>query len=495
MGLFSKIKNMFKGTSEEVIEKEEEINLNPEENPINQLGALNPINLNENNGTFATGIDYIKKEDVKEEEKKEEKTKEEEELNKMTVKKCPTFFEVHPPIYDPNELSLEIPVDIIKIKKNALNSIGKVKFMHFIKNEEINKLIDAMIKDSFWFIVCFFQFKNDRFLTLTHEEMSLQLKSSKNVRGESSKNISKTKSEISKNNAKDSKEKKDIFKKKSLLKPIKNRETLINAAKYENYRIVSEILVRLSKNYFQFFIRVCDFGMTRKNDPALNAFKDFMSHSVFYSIYLAFPKSRHLFIEEFRNRIVNFFTYLFNGLVSENNFHQMHWGLDLGKGNIIESGNKYQDEWKMELPSIAELQSLIDEILMRNKVKPNKSKKRGNEINTDILNTPLYRIYAENTKFVTLNLVKPIKMSNRKIIDIYKMNKIHAGYVKFAKDTLKAAAERKAQYKKEIEEKEAEFQLKINEVKANETRVKKELNDIKLQRVQEYANYCIFLSK
>jgi len=86
-------------------------------------------------------------------------------------------------------------------------------------------------------------------------------------------------------------------------------------------------------------------------------------------------------------------------------------------------------------------------------------------------------------------------MSNRKIIDLYSINKIQAGYVKFAKDTLKKAAERKTQYVRKIKEKEEEYQKQINEIKANEERIKKELESIKLQRVQEYANYCIFLSK
>ena len=110
------------------------------------------------------------------------------------------------------------------------------------------------------------------------------------------------------------------------------------------------------------------------------------------------------------------------------------------------------------------------------------------------MNTPLYKLYAETNKFETLNLVKPIKISNRRIIDIYQISKQHALYVKYAKDTLKNVAERKAQYEKEIAEKDAEFQNQIAEVKQNENRIKRELADIKIQRVQEYANYCIFIS-
>ncbi len=414
------------------------------------------VNLNENNGTFATGIDYIggnkpEKELTLPPIKKQTPPKEEEPKDEIPTNKSPTFFEVHPPQFDPNNLSLEIPVDIIKIKKNALNSLntsGRAKFGEFLKKPALRELIDALISDSFWFIVCFFQRKNENFMKSEDDDLKVP--------------------------------------------------KIKMYTKSEQTKIISEILCRMSCNYFKFFIRVCDMGPTRKNDSALNSFKNFMSHSVFYSIYLAFPKSRDLFNEEFRNRIVYFFTYLFNGLVSENNFVELQWGLDLGKGNIIENNIKSKDALSMNLPNMSELQVLIDQILNKDKYKGKMKKKkfkRRDEVNSDILNTPLYRIYAETNKFETLNLVKPIKMSNRKIIDIYQMNKIHSGYVKFAKDTLRNAAERKAQYLKEIKEKEEEFQKQINEIKSNEERVKKELESIKIQRVQEYANYCIFLSK
>ena len=422
--------------------------------PIDDINSI--VNLNENNGTFATGIDYIggnksEKEITLPLIKKQTPPKVEEPKPEIILIKSPTFFEVHPPQYDPNNLSLPIPVDIIKIKKNALNSIntsGKSKFSEFLKKPALKELIDALISDSFWFVVCFFQSKNENYSKSEDEPQNPKIKT------------------ISKN---------------------------------EQIKLISEILCRMSCNYFKFFIRVCDMGQTRKNDSALNSFKNFMSHSVYYSIYLAFPKSRHLFNEEFRNRIVYFFTYLFNGLVSENNFVELQWGLDLGKGNIIENNIKTKDVVPMKLPNMTELQGLIDQILnkdkFKGKMKKNSKKKIRDEVNTDILNTPLYRIYAETNKFETLNLVKPIKMSNRKIIDIYQINKVHAGYVKFAKDTLRNAAERKAQYLKKIKEKEEEFQKQINEIKSNEERVKKELENIKIQRVQEYANYCIFLSK
>ena len=92
----------------------------PEDN-VNSI-----VNLNENNGTFATGIDYIG-ENKNEKEKEKELTlppiknstppKSEESKEEVVTIKSPTFFEVYPPQFNPNDLSLPIPVDIIKIKK------------------------------------------------------------------------------------------------------------------------------------------------------------------------------------------------------------------------------------------------------------------------------------------------------------------------------------------------------------------------------------------
>ena len=311
-----------------------------EDNNINSI-----INLNENNsGGFATGIDYIgekrpSKEIIlppikkqtppkQEEEKKEEK---EPKIEDKDDNKSKTFFEKRPEPYDPKNLSLSFPVDIEKITKNALNSINaskKNKLSEFLKNDALKELINALISDSFWFIVCFFQSKNE--------------------------NYAKTDEDI------------------------QNSQSKISS-KNDQQKLIIEILTRISCNYFKFFIRVADLGPIRKHDSALNSFKNFMSHSVYYSIYLAFPKSRHLFNEEFRNRIVYFFTYLFNGLVSENNFVELHWELDLGKGNIIENNTKEKDIIPMKLPTMTELQSLIDKIMNKNKFKGKMKKKEKRE--------------------------------------------------------------------------------------------------------------------
>lgn len=187
------------------------------------------------------------------------------------------FKEATPPQYDPNNLSLELPLDITLIKKNAIkNFSNKGKFHAVLNHPNLNQLVDALISDSFWFVVCFFQISNT---------------------------VDKKKVE-------------------------------------ELKRQVNEILKRISTNYFKFFINLCDDDCPiKKKDPVLNIFRDFMSQCVFYSLFLGFPKSRHIFNEEFRNRIISLFSYLYSGLNSQNNYTVNHWDLDLGKGNLIEYNN------------------------------------------------------------------------------------------------------------------------------------------------------------
>ncbi len=115
-------------------------------------------------------------------------------------------------------------------------------------------------------------------------------------------------------------------------------------------------------------------------------------------------------------------------------------------------------------------------------------------LSTRILNTPLYRLYAEMNKFETLNMIKPIRMNQRKLLDIDHKDKIHHEYTKFAKDCVKNIADGREKYFKFKEENDTKFNTKIKEIKSNTKRLKDEFNKIRIRRYQEYANYCIFIS-
>ena len=107
-------------------------------NNTNTLQAQTSTNINNNNtGTFQTSVNIIA-------------TKKEKiilpPLQHPQIK-CPTFFETIPPPFDKTKLSLSIPVDLIKIKKNAINSLSKPKFNHLLQNPQLNELVDALISD------------------------------------------------------------------------------------------------------------------------------------------------------------------------------------------------------------------------------------------------------------------------------------------------------------------------------------------------------------
>ncbi len=115
-------------------------------------------------------------------------------------------------------------------------------------------------------------------------------------------------------------------------------------------------------------------------------------------------------------------------------------------------------------------------------------------LSTRILNTPLYRLYAEMNKFETLNMIKPIRMNQRKLLDIDHKDRIHHEYTKFAKDCVRSIADEREKYSKFKEENDNKYNTKIKEIKSNTRRLKDEFNKIRIRRYQEYANYCIFIS-
>jgi len=215
-----------------------------------------------------------------------------------------------------------------------------------------------------------------------------------------------------------------FFNSNNKLKQQYNKEAKHLSIKRENQftKVKSElifILKRISENYFKFFIRLCDDSSNSRKDRKdlkdniLEIFYDFLSQCVFYSIYLAFPKSRHFFDRSFMNKIVSTFAYLYNGLNMEN-FSLDHWDLDLGTGNMIDFSNENNIYKKSEkennkadflLPDISDLQTVVlipDYNNMDKKPKDN-----------IILNTPLYRFYSKNNNFETLNMIKPIKLKKK----------------------------------------------------------------------------------
>ena len=85
----------------------------------------------------------------------------------------------------------------------------------------------------------------------------------------------------------------------------------------------------------------------------------------------------------------------------------------------------------MKLPEISDFQNLIKSNLK------NQESNKTNGTSTTILNTPLYRLYAENNRFETLNMIKPIKFSQRKVVNIQQKTKLDTEYLSKIKEYVK----------------------------------------------------------
>lgn len=236
-------------------------------------------------------------------------------------------------------------------------------------------------------------------------------------------------------------------------------------------------------------------------DLILDSFHDYMSQCVFYSLYLSFPKSRHKFNYCFKEFLISFFGYMFNGLSIHIKYNTNHWQLDLGSGNIIEDDNRNNDE---SLPKMHFMENLIKSKLKSNNkygnigTKLNRLRKKNIEnnpiIQTNILNTPLYRMHAENLKFETLNMIKPIKLKQRKTFDTFEQEKIVNSNLQAASKSWKVVQDLRKDYKSFELKNQNKFNLENKEITSNIRRLNKELAEIKAIRNAEYVNYCIFIN-
>ena len=113
---------------------------------------------------------------------------------------------------------------------------------------------------------------------------------------------------------------------------------------------------------------------------------------------------------------------------------------------------------------------------------------------TNILNTPLYRMNAENLKFETLNMIKPIKLKQRKMFNTNEQEKIVNQNLTAATKSWKYVQELRKDFNEFKIENQKKFNSQHKEINANIKRLNKEFAEIKALRNAEYINYCIFIN-
>lgn len=106
--------------------------------------------------------------------------------------------------------------------------------------------------------------------------------------------------------------------------------------------IQESLLDRISKNYVNYYISI-DEGI-EKNE-FFKYYFDILAQTVFYSIFYAFPKSRHKFKDDLKKDLIAEFSNLFTG-IQITNYHRYinNWYLDLGAGNIFKMNIEKQEK-------------------------------------------------------------------------------------------------------------------------------------------------------
>ncbi len=124
-----------------------------------------------------------------------------------------------------------------------------------------------------------------------------------------------------------------------------------------------------------------------------------------------------------------------------------------------------EDKQVFKLPEISDFHMLIKSNLKNQEyMRKNQSgsdHKKKNTVTTTILNTPLYRLYAENNRFETLNMIKPINFSQRKVFDIELKTKQDSDYLEVIKEYSKLMMKRKKGYLDTVSENEKIFNEKM----------------------------------
>ena len=101
---------------------------------------------------------------------------------------------------------------------------------------------------------------------------------------------------------------------------------------------------------------------------------------------------------------------------------------------------------------------------------------------------------AENLKFETLNMIKPIKLKQRKMFNTNEQEKIVNQNLTAATKSWKYVQELRKDFNEFKIENQKKFNSQHKEINANIKRLNKEFAEIKALRNAEYINYCIFIN-
>jgi hypothetical protein len=240
---------------------------------------------------------------------------------------------------------------------------------------------------------------------------------------------------------------------------------------------------RISQNYVALFQKV---SYSRK-DFFFRRYYDAISQAVLFSMFLAYPKSRVKFTDEFRRDLMLRFAKWTTGIEPEF-VDTSHWKLNLGGGDVLQSTQTTQSSVKLPIADASKSGALIGrqrESLARRAPRPVQQ----------LRYSPLVEHFLRKKRYHSSNLIQPLSMALTSAEERCKlMDEKHAVLVDRAAKARYESQDMLEQYvlfEKELKAEEREIAKKIQKAKKKLEIRRKEV--LRLE-AHEFANYLVSLN-
>lgn len=237
--------------------------------------------------------------------------------------------------------------------------------------------------------------------------------------------------------------------------------------------VENQLLDRISVNFVALFRSV---SPSRK-DFFFRWYPDAVAQAVLYAMFLAYPKSRVLFTENFRKKLIAQTSEMITGIRPEF-VDASHWKLNLGGGDVLDS-NTCQT-WQHG--SDEYFGSGVD------------GTKVGSRQLKDLRYSPLIDRFLKSRKYSSINLVRETKMNMTTAEEKLRiMDKEHSKLLKRATEAREKSDRAVQELNEECLEVKKQERARLSQAQNAKKKLEKRRKEVLRSDPHEYANYLVSL--
>jgi len=242
--------------------------------------------------------------------------------------------------------------------------------------------------------------------------------------------------------------------------------------KGQHVDVEEELFDRMSKSYVELYNLVR--GPATRKDFFFGRYADAISQAVLYSMFLAYPKSRVFFTENFRRELVRLFSFWTTGIYPEF-VDTSHWILNLGGGDVLQSTAQLQGKEDGAVTTAGR-----ESVITHRAPRPVKS----------LRYSPLVAHFLQSKAYSSTNLIRPLHMALTTAEERCRLMDVkHGLLVERAHESRQKAEMLGAQFETlnaQLKQEERQAALSVKQAKKKlEIRRK----DVLRADTHEYANY------